>query len=409
VPVCTPRDIPADIPAGWEEYTDWSCACRFYVPASKAALPAPIVWEPCPESPGGIDCRQMRVDWPHVSFPAVARNNFLDSKPGSTPLLAFRRLADGALHPYAMDLVAEVDGPVRNAMIWRFVSGQSSSDPGCAPGIDSMADGKWLVSVKGDNANGAVSTSKAEGVLGGPVDQLHPPVLARFHDDLAHEWVASANWIGHGSTPDIRFEAAPWPWTGQPITPVASAADDPEHRNVFNFVIHDDAIFWSATTLSGGGIGVWTPQEGTRPFIRWLGDPTKKAGGFGTDGVDMVWNRGDKQSASDPDFTGTIMTAPYTTDPQAVKPRRLRSYTRQISLYGWSVGCGYAANSYFGDVIVVRLADGVSWMLHITDIMSFEDPIGVTCDEVFILGVYGGVRNIARVRLDSLGPGTPPD
>jgi hypothetical protein len=39
----------------------------------------------------------------------------------------------------------------------------------------------------------------------------------------------------------------------------------------------------------------------------------------------------------------------------------------------------------------------------------FDDPIGIACDEVFILGVYGGVSNIARVRLDSLGPGTPPD
>jgi hypothetical protein len=186
-------------------------------------------------------------------------------------------------------------------------------------------------------------------------------------------------------------------------------ADDPEHRNVFNFVIHEDAIFWSAVTLNGGGIGVWTPQEGTRPFIRWVGDPTKKAGGFGTDGVDMVWSQGNKQSASDPDFIGSIMTSLYTTDPQAVKPRRLRSYTKQIALAGWSVGCGYAANIYNIATIVVRLSDGVSWVLPNTSTMSFDDPIGVTCDEVYVFGRYGGVRNIARVRLDSLGSGTPPD
>jgi hypothetical protein len=351
----------------------------------------------------------MRVDWPHTYASAVALNNFLDWKPGSPPVLAFRRIANGATHPYLLDMVAEVDGAARNAIIWRRVPGQSSSDPGCATTLESMAEGKWLVSIRGDDAYGAISTSKAKGVLGGPVDQLHPPVLARFDDDLAHDWVASANWIGHGTAPDIREEVAPWPWAGQAITPIASMADDPEHRNISNVVIHEDAIFWDATTLSGGGIGVWTPSTGARPLVRWLGDPTKSAGGLGTDGVDMVWSQGSKQSASDPNFTGSVMTAPYTTDPQAVQPRRLRSYTKQIGLYGWSVGCGYAANTYNVDTIIVRLSDGVSWLLPETSTMEFADPIGITCDEVFIYGLYGGVTNIIRVRLDSLGPGTPPD
>lgn len=48
-------------------------------------------------------------------------------------------------------------------------------------------------------------------------------------------------------------------------------------------------------------------------------------------------------------------------------------------------------------------------MLKGTSNTKFADPIGVTCDEVFVLGRYGGVWNIARIRLDSLGPGIAPD
>jgi hypothetical protein len=84
-----------------------------------------------------------------------------------------------------------------------------------------------------------------------------------------------------------------------------------------------------------------------------------------------------------------------------MSPRR-RSHLR-------SVGCGYAANAYNAQTVVVRLSDGVSWLLPYTSTMAFDDPIGITCDEVFIRGTYGGVVNIARVHLDSLGPGTPPD
>jgi hypothetical protein len=35
--------------------------------------------------------------------------------------------------------------------------------------------------------------------------------------------------------------------------------------------------------------------------------------------------------------------------------------------------------------------------------------LGVTCQDVFAVGYIGDHSNIARVRLDSLGPGTAPD
>jgi hypothetical protein len=414
---CQAWPNPPGIPAGWEEYTDWSCDCRLYVPASAAALPAPIAWEPCGGTPGAIDCRQMVVDWPYLGSGAIALNNFFDWKPGAPPVLAFRRIAQKAPYPYVMDVVAEVDGPAINGVIQQLVPGGDTADPGCWTRLDSMAEGKWVVAVHGHNAALAASKSPYKGVLGGSVGQLHPPMLGRWSDDKSHEWRVGADWIGHGTMPDDAFEVAPWPWSGQSVTPVSSPVQDPEHLPIGDFRFHQGALFWESSSQYEDGINVWTPVAGARPFIRWLNDYTHVAGSFGTDGVDMVWSEGRKQSASDPKFAGTIMTAPFTTDPQGVQPRRLRSFTEQIGAHTFAVGCGYAVNIWYNDAIVVRLSDGVSWMLPSTLGVPFtspanttyEDPIGITCDEVFIFGEYGGVRNIVRIRLDSLGPGTPPD
>jgi hypothetical protein len=59
---------------------------------------------------------------------------------------------------------------------------------------------------------------------------------------------------------------------------------------------------------------------------------------------------------------------------------------------------------------VVRLSDGASWLIADQwPIFKPASPVGLTCEEVFILGEYGGRYNIARFRLDSLGPPIPPD
>jgi hypothetical protein len=39
---------------------------------------------------------------------------------------------------------------------------------------------------------------------------------------------------------------------------------------------------------------------------------------------------------------------------------------------------------------------------------AFDQPYAITCDEIFLRGGYLEM-NIARVRLDALGPGIPPD
>jgi hypothetical protein len=88
------------------------------------------------------------------------------------------------------------------------------------------------------------------------------------------------------------------------------------------------------------------------------------------------------------------------------------------------VGCGYAAHLVFGPdrsapepqrgFRLIRLADGVTWDVLTNTVLQtwafrFDYPLAITCDEVFVEVLRGNALYLARVRIDSLGPGTPPD
>jgi hypothetical protein len=131
----------------------------------------------------------------------------------------------------------------------------------------------------------------------------------------------------------------------------------------------------------------------------------------------MVW----VQSSGKPDGAiqypvRNIMVSPYVEDPALLQPLRLRSFPSPYSaIQNLAVGCGYAAyETESAKVIVVRLADGYSWMLPKASCGTsggwcFDDAIALTCDELFLQTGLGPVNNIARVRLDALGAPTPPD
>jgi hypothetical protein len=73
-------------------------------------------------------------------------------------------------------------------------------------------------------------------------------------------------------------------------------------------------------------------------------------------------------------------------------------------------GIGYP-KTLEGGLLIVRLSDGVSWKIpsvstQISD--AWNNPIAITCDEVFAIYKGSYRETIRRVRLDSLGPGTPP-
>jgi len=119
--------------------------------------------------------------------------------------------------------------------------------------------------------------------------------------------------------------------------------------------------------------------------------------------------------ATTPYATLTVMTAPYTADSSTMTARRLRPDI-ETALVGtnsnWVVGCGLAAHSFDGDLLVVRLSDGASWTLTMSldPIWAWIKAVGITCTEVFVSIARGPAvtGNLTRVRLDSLGPPQPP-
>jgi hypothetical protein len=195
---------------------------------------------------------------------------------------------------------------------------------------------------------------------------------------------------------------------------ITSPGADPEGMKSGLFWVHDDAIFWITSSLYHHGINVWDPVRGPRPLVRYIGDYTQGADDFGTDGADMVWAYGRGKRPNDIEYpTRYIMTAKYTLDPERFEPRRVRSQSfKKIGNYAFKVGCGYAAQATAASgpaTQVVRLSDGMLWIIKHTPEFAPHEPLGLTCDEVFILGEIAGRWNIARIRLDSLGPGIPPD
>jgi len=176
-------------------------------------------------------------------------------------------------------------------------------------------------------------------------------------------------------------------------------------------------------TQSTRQIMTWTKEQGVKPFLADTQYWKHGYGGFGTDGKDLVWT--DEDNLTNPvgpnDYHGysnrSLMTAPFTTDPSKLKPRRLRSDPLHEEPV---VGCGYAAKAYteYGAsrVLVVRLSDGVSWTLKAPpqteagdDYRFIGETVGISCDEVFFEASHKTEWTVWRVRLDSLGPGTPPD
>jgi hypothetical protein len=132
-------------------------------------------------------------------------------------------------------------------------------------------------------------------------------------------------------------------------------------------------------------------------------------GDLGTDGKDLVWIEASGRTTDTGPFdTYTIMTAPYTTEPGSVVSRRLRTEQGpDFDVVYFQVGCGYAARSNGEHIRVVRLSDGQSWVLTnaLTDPWGWTEPLAVTCTELFATVRNSGVTRLARVRLDSLGPG----
>jgi hypothetical protein len=227
-------------------------------------------------------------------------------------------------------------------------------------------------------------------------------------------------WIVKGTGGPIT--AMTWDLSKQYV--IHDPKTDPDGQRAHSLVALGGDIFIEIGDGGYAGEMSWDLQHGARPLLRWQGDWTRGAGNFMTDGADMVWTYGEgKEPGKEGSYSYkklSVMTAPYTTDPAevAAKARRLRSDLSTMWVYPYGLGCGHAAHEVSEkgtsrDLLVVRLADGVSWLLKGAEGgtgLKYLFALGATCEEVFTTAEVNDIgMTILRIRLDSLGPGIPPD
>jgi hypothetical protein len=258
------------------------------------------------------------------------------------------------------------------------------------------------------------------GALAGKLGELRPSFVYRSGAIFgAEHWgyaVGSPGIVRNSASIDILS------WKAPQATPTFIASPETEGGLKQNYpFFFKDVLFWASDTLPINKQKVWTVQVGAKDFISFGADSSRGAADLATDGVDMVWVEGSNRSNPNGPFPVVdLMTAPHTTDPAQLKPRKLRS----ISGYPFGtapavVGCGYTARraelptgadgGLEAHVMIVRIADGQTWLLPGSDpSWYYYSPIALTCDEIFVYA-RTPTQQIIRIKLNSLGPGSPPN
>ena len=393
---------------GWETWDDYAPGCSLCVPASPAALPPPIVWEPCdPKSGLASGCQQMKIDWEYFDS-AFAYPVSMDVQSDGQVLLSFTRISEKAGKGYRMLIVAAAEGPVVSAM----VDDQDFPSKGCTFGRSdrvTLKQGKHIFFVWPDEMS---AEGFDEAAVGGDMNELHPKALWSWPKSPGYDFTASDILWASGSGYDLGV--AKW---GEPWSIVLTSAQI--GLQIGNLRAFHDLVHFEASDGIYAGVMTYTPSAGVQDLITFPGDYSRGVMGFGTDGIDMVWMYGEGKGPTflEPYPTRSVMVAPFTTDAAAVAPTRLRSFPSAVYPLQFAVGCGYAAvEMESNQILVVRLSDGWAWQLAAPpvdggalDQFRFGTVYGLTCDELWLRAGVGVAMNVARVKLSDLGPGIPPD
>jgi hypothetical protein len=331
-----------------------------------------------------------------------------DALTGS-PLLAFERGFIGGSPFVSYHLVAEPDGPVRNAIL-------TVDGGGCAFMHKAVSGSSYGYSVLGDKWTGSIFDATMEGFLGGRIGQATPTTVKKIPVDpmVGASWTVSDHWVVQE-----KFDRVAYSWDLTESHVAYSPKDDPGYA-AGHTTTWGKEIFVQVGGLESSGIVTWNVEQGMRPLLRWPGDHTRGAAGWGTDGTDMVWWYGEgKQPGEEKYPKNSVMTAPFTTDAAVAHAtaKRLRSDIGGMSQIPYAVGCGYAVRTTVKAaplnkaLLVVRLSDGAGWVLPGQGGagLLWHEPLGVTCDEVFLEAGFNYSMRIVRLRFDSLGAPSPPD
>jgi hypothetical protein len=384
---------------GWRSLLfDPSVDCGLFAAPDKEKFPPPIHWGECDPllASTGWTCRQLLFDWaPPAGIPTSTMmepvdDGWLDDS-GRPWLLVSRNSGSRRFR-----LVAEADGPIHAAFV-------ETIPTSCTGGTGRLGGGHFVYSAF--RRSGAANASVFWGAIGGGLDDT-PAVLSTS---------ASPRGYYSGSTSYVESpENLLLPWQG--TAPTGTPLDIPDPGLATDYVFGRSAIFFQVANQAYHRIKIYTSGVGVQEFISFGDTVSSGAADFGTDGKDMVWTEASGRTLStDPWTTINIMTAKYTEDQKAIVKRRVRSEVISIGAAPFKVGCGFAAH-FVGEVgpRLLRLSDGRSWQFPLIDSAVgynwiFNQILGVSCDEVFV-GAYRGNQNyLVRIRIDSLGPGIPPD
>ncbi|NUP09114.1 MAG: hypothetical protein HOW73_23945 [Polyangiaceae bacterium] len=401
-----PEDKPCPGWDGWAAWDDWAASYPFCYATDPQAVVEPIEWEPCdPLSGMSTGCRQMKVTWPYNFSPfAVVASGFEEED--GTVLLSFTRVnSSNEGERFIMPIVAEADGPVRAALLdprsnvseYAWMGSTMSRGVGAGRALFELTD----FDIEGELPDALVGFE-----LGVP----RPFVEHGFSDGIGHGFGTSSDIWGTWDSNRILIAR----WGEEPIEVWGPAQSGYQQTR---FVPFGEFGTWHDGDEFHANVMAWTPERGAYPFIHFGNDETHGAEALGTDGTDLVWIQSEGRLPDGTYAERSIVTSPFTTDPDALEPRRLRSYPSSYAgILPFTVGCGYASYSYEpGKVLLIRIEDGAWWELpssgctgpDFTGDYCFESPYAITCDELFLKG--GFVMNIARVEISSLGEPNPPD
>lgn len=300
-------------------------------------------------------------------------------------------------------LIADADGDVRQAIL-------ETKTETCTLGTGQVREGKYSFTVADTQATGMVS-EYGGGALAGNIDDPRPTSFLHFNDKQVHSVIVGVPGVIDLPTLDT-LNLHPWSNPSSFQTIWGPGQDNGLDQNYVSFF--GQTIFWSSDTSAYNKLKVYTAAGGVKDFITFGSDTSRGVSDLGTDGTDILWTEGSGRVGSSGIFpTVSIMTSPFTTDPTLLQPRRLRSE----SSYGFGtdpfvVSCGRALREDGTGMRLVRISDGQSWFFPAKAPWLWISPVALTCTELFATVQSESPSDhltLARVRLDSLGPGIPAD
>lgn len=383
---------PSPLGPGWSRWAGWGEACPLWL-AGGDSLPAPPRWEACEGFSPELACRRMTTDWPHGTGTALGVTPRLKVE-GGKATLAFNRLAiegSGSARSYKQWLVADVDGPTRFALGLPY-----AGDPGCTLVEQPFGGGTAAFAVRGEGGSDTAS-SKVDGALIVDLASREMRVAFRNDDDEVSSWSAWGPTLVRAIAPARRAELT----SGGAARALHDPDRDPEGLPLAGnapLVGERGEVFFEVGRGLRRALHAFDPATGSRPLVRPPAGDGKGAGNAATDGRDLVWVQGEGDDERGRYQRAFIMASPHTTDPSRLKPHRIApTPNTSIGTSPLAIGCGRVAQWAPEGLLIVRLRDGASRLLKAPEGRKWGQPLGLTCDELFVTYFEAQATNIARL------------